>query len=57
MRSEIDKNKDALTNLTDSQKFLLDLSPEEFIQARNQTIKDKHESLKKKWIAEHMANP
>ncbi len=33
------------------------LSPEEFIQARTKNIKDKHESLKKRWIADHMSNP
>ncbi len=38
VKSDIDKHKDALGNLTEDQQFLLGLSDREFLDARNKRI-------------------
>lgn len=57
VKSEIDKNKDALGNLVNNQEFLLLLSPPDFLKTRTQNMQQKHEALKRQWIAEHKADP
>ena len=57
VRSEIEKNKDALVSLTTNQQFLLDLAEPEYRERRDKRISDKYEALKKQWIADHMADP
>ena len=55
--SEIEKAKDALNGLSSNQKFLLDLSPEEFRLEREKERQRKYESVKSEWIKLHKANP
>ena len=57
VRSEIEKNKDALQSLTTNQQFLLDLAEPEYRVKRKERISDKLEGLKRQWIADHMADP
>jgi len=57
VRSEIEKNKDALGSLVNNRDFLLSLCPKEFLEKRKQDHLQKREAIKKKWIADHIANP
>jgi len=57
VRSEIDKNKHMLADLTSNRDFLLSLCPEDFLAKRLSDHLSKKEAIKKKWIREHMASP
>ena len=57
VRSEIEKNKDALGHLTTNRDFLLSLCPKEFLDKRKADHEQKLAAIKKKWIAEHKADP
>ena len=57
VRSEIEKNKDALHGLQSNRAFLLSLCPAKFLAERQQREAEKLKLLKNQWIGEHMANP
>ena len=50
IKSDIEKNKDALINNLANQQFLLDLSDEEFLKKREALRDGKLKELKTRWI-------
>ena len=49
MKSDIDKNKDALGSLQQFQQFILELTPEEFKQERAHKIRSKKDAAFAEW--------
>lgn len=56
LKSEIDKNKDLMTGLEDHKKFLLALSPNQWVADEEARKKSKYERVKKEWIDFHRKN-
>lgn len=52
-KSEIDKHKTTLESLESNQKFLLDLSPEDFRNKRAEDEMRKYVTVKQAWIKKH----
>ena len=57
VKSEIEKNKDALNSLKENRDFILELSDKEFLDNRKAQYKFKQEKLMNEWIAAHKRDP
>ncbi len=56
IRSEIEKNKDALGDLLTHQRFILELSPDDFRKKREEEIKKKKELAFKVWKQRYLVD-
>ncbi len=56
IRSEIEKNKDALGDLLMHQRFILELSPDDFKKKREEEIKKKKELAFKLWKQRYLVD-
>mmetsp|Transcript_10893 Transcript_10893/g.8096 ORF Transcript_10893/g.8096 Transcript_10893/m.8096 type:complete len:159 (+) Transcript_10893:397-873(+) len=53
LKSEIDKNKDILAGLEEHKKFLITISPPQWVAEKEQKKMQKRQMIKKAWIDYH----